>query len=183
MLVFEIFMEPYFLFLVAAHFLGPVAKNISRRLTCPSGATITYLPAAQFIGCVPYIYLFHQCALFLQVCTPLISFLSDARYVGMTMLMVPLSVLASICFNPCTTVLGVLKVPLNHVRRMWVEGRTQRCRVYCRPITPTSINTKKNFMDHVLKHVSLSVRMYRVHCSSLQEQKTNRRPYMFQLPT
>ena len=73
----------------------------------------------------------------------------------MAMLLVPLYVLVSICFNPSTPVLGVIKV----------EGGTQR-----------------NFMDHVSKHVSLTVcgvcyltgcTEYAIrHCRNLHSQKT-----------
>ena len=36
-------------FLVSAHFLGPVARSISRRFTSLGGASMTYLPVFQFI--------------------------------------------------------------------------------------------------------------------------------------
>ena len=47
-----------------------------------------------------------------------LSFLYDARYICMTMLLIPLSVSATICLNPRTPVLGVTKTLLDCVIQM-----------------------------------------------------------------
>mgnify|MGYP001794781039 FL=1 len=141
------------------------------------------------LWCHPYIYLSHYCVPLLHSFTTHISFLPDARYIGMTMLLVPLSVLAAICLHPRTSVLGVIKVPLDNVIRMWVDGGTQRCRACCKPITLAGVNKNRNFMEHVLKHVSLTVcgicyltgcseHVIR-HCRNFHRQKTTCVPHAY----
>ena len=78
-------------------------------------------------------------------------------YTGMTMLLIPLSVLSVISLSPRTPVLGITKIPIDCAIRMWADVVTGRCRACCKPIALSGKNKKRNFMDHVLKHVSLTV--------------------------
>ena len=141
--------------------LGHVARNFTRRLTS-RGSTITYLPSPHFIEtrkyrCMCSIHLFVLPLCALSPCSHTSHLISGARFIGMTKLLVPLPLLLVICFDPSTPVLGVIKVPLNCVMQMCVEERTQKCRACLKPIALARINRRKNLLDPVLKHVSISV--------------------------
>ena len=141
-------------FLVSANFLGPVAKCFARRLKCLSGASIPYLPTSHFMNMCKYTQMLPT---HLSVLTPHISFLLDGRYIVMTMLLIPLSVLSVICLNPRTPVLGITRIHIDCAIWMWADVVTGRCRASCKPIALSGKNKKRSFMDHVLKHFSLTV--------------------------
>ena len=75
----------------------------------------------------------------------------------MTMLLIPLRVLAVIGLYPSTPVLGITKVPLDCIMKMWVEETTGTCRASRKSIALSGSTKKRNFMDHVLRHVSVTV--------------------------
>ena len=98
---------------------------------------------------------FHLCTLHFLMTH--VTFLSDGRYTGMTMLLIPLHVLAVIGLFPSTPVLNITRIPLDCIMKMWVDEATDRCRA-CRKYIALSGDTKRrNFMDHVLRHVSVAV--------------------------
>ena len=142
-------MELCFLFLVSAHFLGPVARNISRRFTSPGGGRITYLSAVHFIDIHKYpsmcpilsvslctspsgFYTSHCISVRCQIC----RYDHDGD---------PLTVLVSICFDAFTPVLWVLNVLLDHGMLILFDETTQRCRACCKPITLTGRNKKEYY--------------------------------------
>ena len=86
-----------------------------------------------------------------------VPFLLDGRYTGMTMLLIPLHVLAVIGLYPSTPVLGITRVPLDCTMKMWVDETTDRCRACQKSIALSHRTKKRNFMDHVLRHVSITV--------------------------
>ena len=136
-----------FVFAVSEHFLGPVAKSFVRRLTCQGEATITYLPASQFVNMRKYIHCYRHVYIFRQLCTlhslmSHVPFLLDGRYTGMTMLLIPLHVLSVIGLYPSTPVLGITKVSLECTMKMWVVDTTDRCRA-CQNFIAPSGKTKK----------------------------------------
>ena len=149
-------------FVVSDNFLGPYAASFARRLTCPGGATLTYLPAMHFTSMRKYIqYLPHilsvatfACCIFLMSHIP---FLLDGRYTGMTMLLIPLHVLFVIGLHRRTPALGITKVTLECATKIWVDDTTDRCRACQKSIALSGKTKKRNFMDHVLRHVSLTV--------------------------
>ena len=137
-------------FAVSKHFLGPVCKSFARRLTCQGGPTITYLPASNFINMRKYIHCYRHTLFFVTFarCVSLMShvpFLLDACYTGMTMLLIPLHVLAVIGLYPSTPVLGITRVPLDCTMKMWVDDTTDRCRA-CQKSIALSEKTKKGIL-------------------------------------
>ena len=61
----------------------------------------------------------------------------------------------SICFSDHS--LEPAHISLDCVIRMLADVVTGRSRACCKPIPLTGDNKKRNFMDHVLKHVSLTI--------------------------
>ena len=105
--------------------------------------------------CIYHRHTFHLCTLhFLMIH---VNFLSDGRYTGMTMLLIPLHVLAVIGLFPSTPVLNITRVPLDCIMKMWVDEATDRCRACQKSIALSGKTKKRNFMDHVLRHVSITV--------------------------
>ena len=99
---------------------------------------------------------------FFHLCTPYslmthITFLSDGRYTGMAMLLIPLNVLAVIGLFPSTPVLNITRVPLDCIMKMWVDEATDRCKACRKHIALSGDTKKRNFMDHVLRHVCVAV--------------------------
>ena len=86
-----------------------------------------------------------------------VPFLLDGRYTGMTMLLIPLHVLSVIGLYPSTPVLGITKVSLECTMKMWVDDTTDRCRACQKPIALSEKTKTKDFMDYVLRHVSITV--------------------------
>ena len=84
-------------------------------------------------------------------------FLLDGCYTGMTMLLIPLHVLFVIGLRRRTPVLWITKVTLECATKMWVDDTTDRCRACQKSIALSGKTKKRNFMDHVLRHVSLTV--------------------------
>ena len=151
-----------FFFEVSENFLGPVAKSFARCLTCQGGSTLTYLPASHFDNTHKYIRYHPQVSIFRHLCklhslTPHIPFLLDGCYTGMTMLLIPLHVLSVIGLHPRTPVLGITKVSLECATKMWVDDTTDRCRACQKSIALSGKTKKRNFMDHVLRDVSITV--------------------------
>ena len=143
--MFRLITKVCFVFAVSEHFLGPVAKSFARRLTCKVGATITYLPASHIINMHKYIHCYRHISSFCHLCISLMShvpFLFDGRYTGMTMLLIPLHVLAVIGLYPSTPVLGITKVSLDCTMKMWVDDTSDRCRA-CQKSIALSGKTKK----------------------------------------
>ena len=67
--VFGLVTNVCFVFAVSKHFLGSVAKSFVRRLTCQGGATITYLPASNFINMRKCIHYYRHAFIFCHLCT------------------------------------------------------------------------------------------------------------------
>ena len=63
-----------------------------------------------------------------------VSFLLDGHYSGMTMLLIPSSVLSAISLNPRKPVLGITKIPIDCAIRMSADVVTGRCRACWKPI-------------------------------------------------
>ena len=64
------------------------------------------------------------------------------------MLLIPLRVLAVIGLYPST---------LSCIMKMWVDETTDRCRACQKSIALSGSTKRRNFMDHVLRHVSITV--------------------------
>ena len=121
----------------------------------------------------PYVYRSHHCTPSLHGFTPHISFASDARFIGMSMLLILL----------------IINVPLDNVIRMWVDEGAQRCRACWKPLTLAGRNRNRKFNDHVLKHVSLTVcgicyltgctEHITHHCRNFHRQKTRCFPHAY----
>ena len=99
----------------------------------------------------------------------------------MTMLLVPLSVLASICLNPRTPVLRVTKVPLDSVIRLWADGGHKGVGLVASPSHSQGVIKRK--------HVSLTVcgichlmecdEHVTRHCRNFHRQKTLHVPHAY----
>ena len=85
----------------------------------------------------------------------------------MTMLLIPLRVLAAIGLFPSTPVLNITKIPLDCIMKMWVDETTDRCRACRKSIALSGSTKRRNFMDHVLRHVFVAVcgRCYKTGCT------------------
>ena len=94
----------------------------------------------------------------LHFLTPQYSFLLDGHYSGMTMLLIPSSVLSVISLNPRKPVLGITKIPLDCAIQMSADVVTGRCRACWKPIAVSEEKQEREIsLYHVLKHVSLIV--------------------------
>ena len=94
----------------------------------------------------------------LHFLTPQISFLLDGHYSGMTMLLIPSSVLSAISLNPRKPVLEITKIPIACAIRMSDDVVTGRCRACWKPIAVSGEKQEREIsLYHVLKHVSLIV--------------------------
>ena len=110
----------------------------------------------KYIHYHPHVSVFrHLCKL--HSLTPHIPFLLDGCYTGMTMLLIPLHVLSVIGLHPRTPVLGITKVSLECATKMWVDVTTDRCRACQKSIALSGKTKKRNFMDHVLRDVRITV--------------------------
>ena len=120
----------------------------------PSSNTLYYM--RKYIQHHSHITMCHRLCT-LTVLKSHVSFLLDGRHICIAMLLIPLSALSVLSLHPRTPVLGITRIPNDCVIQMWADVVTGRCRACFKPIALLGKNKKRNFMDHVLKHVSLIV--------------------------